>query len=326
MTERSYFWDGLVTGDASLAPYTANTWNDILEVIIQRAANQGVVENLLNELLVSGIAVSVSVDTGNAINSGSFYENSLLLSVAIPTPVTDPRIDRIVVRKDWGLQTIRVARIAGTENASPTAPALVQIDGSQWDVPLAQARIETTGVIAVTDEREFARTRLALVGIGWILIEEFNGDGTTGEHTFSNISSNFKHLMIIGMPQGDGGIASPQLQMNNDIATNYNQLALRGQATAAVSRQIAGSFFSNEVLASAGFGGFFFAIIPNYTNTVLLKNVVSSSIGFLSAPTGTSLFGGGIYTGALAETNSLRLFLSTGNYPTGVKFSLYGLL
>ncbi len=326
MTERSYFWDGLVTGDASLAPYSASTWHDILEIILQRTNNQGIVDGLLDELVVAGVAGGVTVASGNAINSGSFYENGASLSVTIPTPVSNPRIDRIVLRKDWGLQTIRITRVAGTENASPTAPALVQNDNSQWDVPLAQVRIETTGVLAVTDERVSARTKLALNGIGWVLIETFDGDGIETEINFTGISANFKHLMVIGM--SDGSIVSNvRTEIDGDIAGNYNRQSVRGGAVLSTDNDQAITFFESEILNSGILGGGFFIIIPNYADSALFKNLIASSVGFTSVPIATSVFGGGIHVNAFTAINTLRLFLPAGDtFSTGVKISLYGLL
>lgn len=326
MTERSYFWDGLVTGDASLAPYSASTWNDILEVILQRTNNQGIVDGLLDELVVAGVSGGVTVASGNAINSGSFYENTASLSVSIPTPVSNPRIDRIVVRKDWGLQTIRITRIAGTENASPTAPALVQNDNSQWDVPLAQVRIETTGVLAVTDERISARTKLALSGIGWVLIETFDGDGVETEANFTGISANFKHLMIVGMSDAFT-ISDVRTEIDGDVAGNYNRQSVRAGNVLSTDNDKAITFFESEVLNSSGFGGGFFIIIPNYSDVTLFKNLIASSIGFTSVPVATSIFGGGIHVNAFTAIGVLRLFLPAGAaFATGVKISLYGLL
>ena len=59
-----------------------------------------------------------------------------------------------MLQVDWTAQTVRVARIAGTEG-SGAAPALTQGDGTTWEVPLCQASITTGGTITVTDQRVF---------------------------------------------------------------------------------------------------------------------------------------------------------------------------
>lgn len=152
MTEFSYPWSGTATGDCG--PYSDDQWSDMQQVLWQlNRAEDGVVGLEDNELLVTGTASPVAVATGKGLADGKFYKNDASVNVVIPTPTTNTRIDRIVLRKSWSAQTVRITRIAGTEGGS--APALVQTDGTTWDVPLAQASITTGGIITVTDERRF---------------------------------------------------------------------------------------------------------------------------------------------------------------------------
>lgn len=158
MTELSRFWDGTTVGDATLAPYDAPTeMSRVLQSVSGAggiATNQSAVfRGELNELAVTGASTPVAVNSGRAITGGTWYENNAATMVAIPTPAGATRIDRIVLRKDWATQTVRVTRIAGTEGGA--APALVQIWGTTWDGPLAQASITTGGVITLTDQRQF---------------------------------------------------------------------------------------------------------------------------------------------------------------------------
>lgn len=160
MAETSRFWDGSTTGDATAAPYDAPTEFAAVLNSLSGAAGiptnlGGVCSNELNELVVTapGSVSPCSVASGRAINYGSWYENTTAVSVAIPTPGASTRVDRIVLRKDWVLQTIRITRIAGTEGAG--VPALTQVAGTTWDEPLSQASITTGGVITLTDDREF---------------------------------------------------------------------------------------------------------------------------------------------------------------------------
>lgn len=152
MTERSLYWGGTTIGDASLAPYDNDEFSDILrKLFIADRTIHGVVMGYLNELAVTGTATPVSVGTGAAFLDGNFYEADAAVTVAIPTPAASTRIDRIVLRKDFAGQTIRVTRIAGVEGGS--APALTQSDGVTWDISLATVSITTGGVITVTDTR-----------------------------------------------------------------------------------------------------------------------------------------------------------------------------
>ncbi len=156
MTERSRPWSGTVTGDAG--PYSDDQWSDIFRTFLAHViASQGVWEGQLNELIATGAVSPVAINTGRALVDGVWYESDASEDVAIATPAVNPRVDRIVLRKDWALQTIRLTRIAGAESAAqvPPAPALVQIDGTTWDLPLWQIHITTGGVITLWhDERE----------------------------------------------------------------------------------------------------------------------------------------------------------------------------
>lgn len=161
MTETSAPWNGTSTGDASAAPYDAPTeWAEVWRSLAGASRIPtnlgGVITGELNELAVSGTSSPVSVATGAALAYGTRYENDAAASVAVPTPSGATRIDRIVLRKDWTAQTVRITRIEGVEGGS--APALVQVAGTTWDTPLAQVSITTGGVITCTSQREFVNT------------------------------------------------------------------------------------------------------------------------------------------------------------------------
>lgn len=151
MVERSIPWTGSTVGDAG--PYSNEDWQAVWRSMLGRSANVGVLAQRLNELAVAGATSPVSVATGEALVHGTWYQNDASENVAIPTPGSATRVDRVVLRKNWTAQTVRITRIAGTEGGG--APSLVQSDGVTWDVPLAQVSITTGGAITLTDEREF---------------------------------------------------------------------------------------------------------------------------------------------------------------------------
>ena len=155
MVERSRPWSGTVLGDSG--PYSDDQWTDVWKAFAPILASQGVLRDQLNELDLSSVAASpVSVNTGRAYVNGIWYESDAAVSVAIPTPAANPRVDRIVLRADWALQTVRVFRIAGAEGASPVPPALVQVDGTTWDLPLWQVHATVGAVLTFfRDERVF---------------------------------------------------------------------------------------------------------------------------------------------------------------------------
>lgn len=146
MTERSRPWDGIVTGDAG--PYSDDQWTDIFKSFSAPViASQGVLADNLNELSASGAVTPVTIATGRALVDGIWYETDTTVDVAMASPAVNPRVDRIVLRKDWAAQTVRITRIEGAEAASPVAAALTQIDGTTWDLPLWQMHITTGGAI-----------------------------------------------------------------------------------------------------------------------------------------------------------------------------------
>lgn len=71
-----------------------------------------------------------------------------------------PRIDLVVLRADWVANTVSVAVVQGTPNANPTPPNPTQVEGSRWDIPLAQVRVDAgvTSIAssAITDVRPIA--------------------------------------------------------------------------------------------------------------------------------------------------------------------------
>lgn len=155
MTERSRPWSGIVTGDAG--PYSDDQWSDVWKQFAPTIASQGVLWNQLNIFDLSSVAATpVSVASGRALVNGIWYESDAAVSIAIPTPAVNPRVDRIVARADWALQTVRITRVAGAEAASPVPPALVQVDGTTWDLPLWQVHATTGAVLTFfRDERSF---------------------------------------------------------------------------------------------------------------------------------------------------------------------------
>ncbi len=158
MAERSRPWDGIVTGDAG--PYSFDQWTDIFKTLLAPTiAREGVLQGQLNEFLLSSVAATpVSVASGRALVNGIWYESDAATSVAIPTPAANPRVDRIVARAGWVAQTVRITRVAGAEAASPVPPALVQIDGTTWDLPLWQVHATTGAVLT------FFRDERSLIG------------------------------------------------------------------------------------------------------------------------------------------------------------------
>lgn len=163
MAEISRFWDGTTLGDAIVAPYDASVeFANVLKSLsgagsfdLTGASGVFTHEPLVDsELLTDSGGVSPAIVLeGRALVDGTWYENDAAVYIVIPTPGVATRIDRIVLRKDFALQTVRLTRIAGAEGG--TAPAVTQVAGVTWDMYLSSVSITTGGVITIADEREF---------------------------------------------------------------------------------------------------------------------------------------------------------------------------
>jgi hypothetical protein len=163
MTERSRFWDGTTVGDAATdAPYDAPTefarvmrsLNPAIEVTVHKGGvlNTATGYNAYNFTAPGGGIARIASGLGN--NTGTWHESDANVDIAIPTPASATRIDRITMRKTWATQVVRLTRIAGAEGGG--APAITQTLGTIWDVPICQVQITTGGVITFpVDERPF---------------------------------------------------------------------------------------------------------------------------------------------------------------------------
>lgn len=214
MAESSRFWTTNNTGDGPTAGYSAANFQQFVrETFITDTANEGALYGIGNALAVSGTSSPVAVASGAALVYGFYYTNDASLNVTIPTPASNPRIDRIVLRVSWAAQTVRITRIAGTEAASPSAPAMTQVANTTWDIPLATVQITTGGACTVTDGRTFVKHP----GVyGWLNTNlSVNGSvsavksssGTYVESVASNTSntagSYARHLSKVGGASAD---------------------------------------------------------------------------------------------------------------------------
>jgi len=160
MSEFSAHWTtGAGSGDSQVS-YTQAQNSTIQRVLAAAAGFEGVAAGYLNSMAgtVTG-ANTVAINTGGAVVDGKAYENSASVNVNIPSAVGggNTRIDRIVLRASWAAYTVRITRIAGTDAASPTAPAITQTAGTTYDIMLYQALVNTAGAVTLTDERVYAK-------------------------------------------------------------------------------------------------------------------------------------------------------------------------
>lgn len=192
MAERSAFWNGTVTGDATEAPYDANT--EFANYVRQTVglgntrANAGVVlgngseSTQLDSLQVtqnSPAGMSVLLNIGTAIVHGTTYENDSALTLSIAANGSgSARIDTIVLRKSWVGQTVRAAVLAGTPAGSPVPPTLTQSDGTTWEIPIADIAV-ANGAVSITNANITSRAIYSNASDGVYLDRISNGTAST---------------------------------------------------------------------------------------------------------------------------------------------------
>ena len=155
MAETSGFWTttGAGTGD-QVASYTQAHHSLALMLAAGAKGLDGVATGYLNGLAVTPGSGKVTVATGCALVDGKWYTSSAAENVTISTPPAGTeRIDRIVLRANWSNYTVRRYLLTGTASSSPTVPALTKTRNSYFEIPIAQVRVTSAGVITVTDER-----------------------------------------------------------------------------------------------------------------------------------------------------------------------------
>lgn len=152
-------WSGLWTAGAGDGhPYSQDEISDhIWKVVLgDPAANAGVFPGQLNELAVTSPGNNtVRVASGRALVEGMFYESDGNNDLTVASPSVGTTGKRVVLRKSWSARTVRAVVITSADGTA-TLPALTQVDGGTWEIPLASFTITTGGVIgALVGERQY---------------------------------------------------------------------------------------------------------------------------------------------------------------------------
>lgn len=146
MAQTSRFWESTSYSDENFAE------------VMNRFLTDGVIGGVTNELVIgAGTGMQVTVGTGEAFVHGTWYQNdaSATLAVTAADP-TNPRIDRVVLRRTASSNTLVAAMLDGTPAGSPSAPSLTQ-SAATWEISLAQVAVAAgaTSIVGgnITDER-----------------------------------------------------------------------------------------------------------------------------------------------------------------------------
>lgn len=115
-------------------------------------------------LTVSGLNATISRRPGPVAAEAwvdGFMHRLVDADVTFAVPANtnaNPRVDRIVLRRDLNANTIVLTRLTGTPAASPAAPALTQIDGGVYDLPLWRFTVpggSGTPLTGLVDDRKW---------------------------------------------------------------------------------------------------------------------------------------------------------------------------
>lgn len=189
MTETSRPWNGTVTGDAG--PYSDQDWQELYQYIIGWGglrSNVGVFlssgtqpNQALRVQAQSPAAAAVDILSGGALVQGLAYINTATVSKNIAANASgNPRIDTIVIRKDYALQTCVLTVIQGTPAVSPTPPSLTQSAGVMWDIPLADIAV-ANGFVSISQANITPRIEYVNAPPGVYLDNVLNNSGGTLE-------------------------------------------------------------------------------------------------------------------------------------------------
>lgn len=354
MVETSYFWDGLITGDATLAPYDDDEYSDMIrELITFDRTLAGIMRTDLTGydgglVVTNPTGNTIRVATGVALVDGKMYRNSANVDF---TADTSSRYYRVVLTKDFTAQEVRLELLG----PSTTIPTLTQNDGVEWQIPIYTVYYDGSSY-TITDERAFlpriftenleddavttakiadGAITAAKIAIGaqyYDLIQRLAvSDGDTSI-LFSSIPASFTHLRLVGALLTKGTPNYLHLRFNGDSGANYTTM------TSQIGTAAGGGLFSSIVTgataiaighptanASNSLGHTPITIdIPDYagaqrTSLLALSNELYTTYG-------VQHFRSGYWDNVAAITTiEIMLNFGTGEFAGGSVMSLYGL-
>lgn len=186
MTELSGPWDGTTVGDAAVtAPYSSNEWGRIWRGLFRASkvndgpiAGSGVSPDVgLTVTATTPGSKSVDVSAGAALVRGAWYESDATVNLVVGANASgNPRIDTVVLQKNYTLQTVRLVIWPGTPAATPIPEPLSQIDGSFWQVPIAYITL-ANGYASVAQSDIVPCRNYANAADGVYLLDILNNSG-----------------------------------------------------------------------------------------------------------------------------------------------------
>jgi len=163
MTRESYFWNAAATGDAQLAPYTAQVYAKAKDIGFTGNKDYAVAEfsNRIN-----GLNVTVNSATAVDVSTGTFVMDGLVgvvgvggLTISSITSTGTGHWARIIIRVTWATSTVECVFVRGTALNPPT---LTKNEKELYEISLARLWIPASGNAVqakyIHDERVFGRS------------------------------------------------------------------------------------------------------------------------------------------------------------------------
>jgi hypothetical protein len=258
-------------------------------------------------------AMTVSIDVGHVWNGVTLTEVASQTSSAISAPVSNSRIDRLVIDQITGSMTV----VTGTPAVSPTAPEI-----PTGKFPVAQVLVYSSatslGNSTITDERDFN-------GLGGIpnlrLLNYATDTGSTNAFAVapSPAISSYAVGQMVTLKPVNGQTGSATLAVNGLTATAIK--------TSAGVDPAAGMMSSNGVAVLMHNGTNFTLLNPIVNSdtipmsTTTTNNVSSAARGFAPVGSGSStqfLNGQGNYASVPASTATSQVILLSAQTASSV--------
>lgn len=267
MAEYSRPWDRIGVGDG--LAYDHDDWWELYRTIhinSEEWDERGPIAGMLEELQVvptSPATMNVVVEPGGALVYGGWYLNDADLTLPIAAnPGPGVRYDFVVLRASWAAQTIRAVIVQGTPGAG--APALTQIAGTTWEIPLAlvEVAVLAASITApdITDHRQFPNPRQKFLGIG-----DFETDLSVNTATISNIGAIFLKGWLLSGSTDEGIYATiivPPEWGDSALACRLRIWGYCGAADANVVRIYYRAYTSGDAPANLILAGAFAHMTP----------------------------------------------------------------
>ena len=155
MTLSAYPFDGVDT--------TENEYSTLFHVLQDDGFNGLPTGTAGKCTAASGMEVSVAA-RDIAILAGFAAINTAPIAKTLTAGGGQPRIDRVVLRINPTSNDIGVEVLQGDPGAIPVAPALTQVPGGMWEIPIARIAVAASMVnvtnAEITDERDFLPLRI----------------------------------------------------------------------------------------------------------------------------------------------------------------------